>query len=171
METLDSGSQEMAVVASSYCSTNEALRLVTRFSSDRKELLTFVANVDTAFEVIDPHKRDRNHSHFDDIVEGALKEESAIVSCNERYFRVVPKKMDASGIQKYRVVLDFRFLNERTVGNAYPLPNITEILDQLGNSKYFSTLDLYSEFHHILIDEKDKEKTVFSAGGEHMHFN
>jgi hypothetical protein len=44
----------------------------------------------------------------------------------------VPKKTDASGERKWRIVVDFRKLNEKTIGNAYPLPDITEILDQLG---------------------------------------
>ncbi|KAG5320742.1 POL4 protein, partial [Pseudoatta argentina] len=34
------------------------------------------------------------------------------------------------------MVLDFRTLNEKTIGDAYPLPNITDILDQLGGAKY-----------------------------------
>jgi hypothetical protein len=33
-------------------------------------------------------------------------------------------------------MVDFRKLNEKTIGNACPLPDITEILDQLGQSKY-----------------------------------
>jgi hypothetical protein len=51
---------------------------------------------------------------------------------------VVPKRIDASGQQMFRLVVDYRKLNETTVGNAYPLPDITEILDQLGQEKYFS---------------------------------
>jgi hypothetical protein len=42
---------------------------------------------------------------------------------------VVPKKIDASGQQKFRLVVDYRKLNDKTVGDAYPLPDITEILD------------------------------------------
>jgi hypothetical protein len=57
---------------------------------------------------------------------------------------VVPKKMDAGGQQKFRLVVNYRRLHEKTVGNAYPLPDITEILDQLGQAKYFSCLDLAS---------------------------
>jgi hypothetical protein len=37
---------------------SEALKLVTPFKGDRREVLAFVANVDTAFEVIDPFKAD-----------------------------------------------------------------------------------------------------------------
>jgi len=44
---------------------------------------------------------------------------------------LVPKKLDASGQQKFRLVLDYRKFNEKTVGNAYTLPDITEILEIL----------------------------------------
>jgi hypothetical protein len=37
---------------------NEALKLVTPFTGDKRQVLAFVANVDTAFEVIDPGKAD-----------------------------------------------------------------------------------------------------------------
>jgi len=76
---------------------------------------------------------------------------------------VVPKKSDAPGKQKLRIVVDFRRLNELTIGDSFPLPNITNILDQLGNAKYFSTLDLASNYHQIARREKDKSKTAFST--------
>ena len=47
-----------------------------------------------------------------------------------------PKKPDASGKVKWRVVvIDFRKLNERRVGDAYPIPNITDTSDQLGKAR------------------------------------
>ena len=76
--------------------------------------------------------------------------------------------MDASGKQKWRIIVDFRRLNDHTVGDAYPLPNIEEILDQLGRSRYFTTLDLASGFHQIKIKRKDRPKTAFSTS--HGHF-
>jgi hypothetical protein len=54
-----------------------------------------------------------------------------------------------------RLVVDYRKLNEKTVGNAYPLPDITEILDQLGQAKYFSSLDLVMRYHQTDIDPRD----------------
>ena len=83
---------------------------------------------------------------------------------------VVPKKMDASGQQKFRLVVDYRKLNEKTVGNAYPLPDITEILDQLGQAKYFSCLDLAMGYHQIDMNPDDIDKTAFSTKEGHWAY-
>ena len=83
---------------------------------------------------------------------------------------VVPKKLDASGVRKWRVVIDFRKLNNITVGDAFPIPNITDILDRIGNSKYFTTLDLASGFHQVPIDPDDSAKTAFSNTLGHYEF-
>jgi len=68
-------------------------------------------------------------------------------------------------------MIDFRALNEKTIGDAYPLPNITEILDQLGSAKYFSTFDLASGFHQIPMHASDAQKTAFSTPHGHYQFN
>jgi hypothetical protein len=84
---------------------------------------------------------------------------------------VVPKKADSSGKPKLRIVIDFRKLNDLTIGDSFPLPNIEEILDQLGNAKYFSTLDLASGYHQIPMAEHDKPKTAFSTPYGHYEYN
>lgn len=83
---------------------------------------------------------------------------------------VVPKKLDASGKPKWRIVIDYRKLNELSVDDKYPLPNISDLLDQLGNCQYFTTLDLASGFHQIEINPKDIEKTAFTVENGHYEF-
>lgn len=103
-----------------------------------------------------------------------LLKEGVIVESNSPWnspLLVVPKKADENGEKKWRVVVDFRKLNEKTVGDAYPLPDITEILDQLGQSKYFTCLDLVMGYHQIELEEKDKEKTAFSTKNGHWEYN
>jgi hypothetical protein len=78
--------------------------------------------------------------------------------------------MDASGKQKFRLVLDYRKLNEKTVGDAYPLPDITEILDKLGQAKYFSSLDLAMGYHQIEMEPNDIDKTAFSTKQGHWPY-
>jgi hypothetical protein len=80
-----------------------------------------------------------------------------------------PKKPDNQGNKRWRLVVDFRKLNEITQSDAYPLPNISEILEQLGNSKYFSVIDLATGLHQILLSEESKPLTAFLFEG-HYHY-
>ena len=69
------------------------------------------------------------------------------------------------------MVLDFRKLNEKTIGDSYPLPNIIDISDQLGSAQYFSVFDLASGFHQIKMSPEDSHKTAFSAPYGHYEFD
>ena len=63
-----------------------------------------------------------------------------------------------------RICTDFRFLNSRTINDAYSLPRVDEILEALSGSKYFSVLDSKSGYHQVEIDEHHKERTAFTVG-------
>jgi hypothetical protein len=60
---------------------------------------------------------------------------------------LVPKEADASGEVKSRVVIDFRQQREWTGEDAYPLLNVTDIFDQLGKAKFFSSIKIASGYH------------------------
>lgn len=62
---------------------------------------------------------------------------------------------------KPRVCLDSRKLNSVTKKDAYSLPYVSEILDNLGDARYLSSIDLSKAFWQILIREQDREKTAF----------
>ena len=84
---------------------------------------------------------------------------------------IVPKRPDSQGSKHWRLAcIDYRKLNDKTIGDAYPLPNITEILDQLGSAKYFSTFDLASGFHQIRVAQENAHKTAFSTPYGHFQF-
>lgn len=83
---------------------------------------------------------------------------------------IVPKKDDTSGLKKWRLVVDYRKLNENTVDDRFPIPNIEEILYKLGRCMYFTTLDLAKGFHQVEIDERDVHKTAFLVEGGHYEF-
>lgn len=76
---------------------------------------------------------------------------------------VVPKKEDKEGNKEWRIVIDYRKLNNITKEDKYPIPLIDDILDKLGKANYFSTLDLTKGFHQIEIAKEDREKTAFST--------
>ncbi|KAJ4430359.1 hypothetical protein ANN_22575 [Periplaneta americana] len=83
---------------------------------------------------------------------------------------VVPKKLDASGEKKWRICVDFRELNDVTIGDSYPLSNIQDILDKLGRARFFSALDCASGYLQIPIAEDDRMKTAFSTESGHYEY-
>lgn len=83
---------------------------------------------------------------------------------------IVPKKLDASNKQKWRIVVDYRKLNETTIDDRFPIPNITDILDRLGRANYFTTLDLANGFHQIEMSPDSIHKTAFSTETGHYEY-
>jgi len=84
---------------------------------------------------------------------------------------VVSKKgTHEDGSPKFRLVHDYKKLNNITVSLKYPIPDCNVILSNLGKAKYFSTIDLESGFHQILMKEEDIEKTAFSVNNGKYEF-
>lgn len=84
---------------------------------------------------------------------------------------VVPKKgINDDGTQKLRLVIDYKKLNAKTIAYKYPIPDCNVILSNLGKSKYFSTIDLESGFHQILMKKDDIGKTAFSVNNGKYEF-
>ena len=83
---------------------------------------------------------------------------------------LVPKKDGVTDLEKNRMVHGFQKLNSITKQDAYPLPRIEDLMDQLGVARYFSSLDLQSGYHQVLIAKEDREKTAFSTHHGHFEF-
>lgn len=62
---------------------------------------------------------------------------------------VVSKKPKADGTKQYRMVIDYRNVNKVIVGDQWPLPRITDLINRLNGVKFFSTIDLKSGYHQI----------------------
>jgi len=61
-----------------------------------------------------------------------------------------------------RMVMDYCNLNNQTIKNNYPLPLITELINNMESKKVFTKMDLRWGFNNIRIKEGDKWKGVFT---------
>ena len=57
--------------------------------------------------------------------------------------------------------MDYRELNTVTKPDKFPLLRIDDLLDELGNAKFFSTLDLASGFWQVQVHPDSRAKTAF----------
>jgi len=62
---------------------------------------------------------------------------------------------------KKRMVQDYRYLNEWTIKNNYPLPLISDIVENIGMKKVFTKMDLRWGYNNVWIKEGNKWKVVF----------
>ena len=58
---------------------------------------------------------------------------------------------------------DYRYLNEWTIKNAYPLPLISELMDKIQGAKYFTKLDVHWGYNNIQIKDGDQWKVAFKT--------
>ena len=66
------------------------------------------------------------------------------------------KKHDGS----LRMCVDYRALNKVTIKNKYPIPLAAELFDRLAKARYFTKLDLRSDYWQVRIAEGDEAKTT-----------
>ena len=64
---------------------------------------------------------------------------------------------------KLRPCQDYRYLNDWTIKNAYPLPLISKIVDKLKGAKYFSKFDVWWGYNNVQIWSGDEWKAAFKT--------
>ena len=72
---------------------------------------------------------------------------------------------------KPRLVIDYSTtVNRFTSPDAYPIPNIEELVNSVAENTYFSQLDLKSAYHQLPLREQDRKFTAFEANGSLYQF-
>jgi len=72
---------------------------------------------------------------------------------------------------KHRMVIDYsQTINRYTLLDAYPLPRISDMVNQVAQYRVFSTVDLKSAYHQLPIRPEDRNFTAFEADGRLYHF-
>jgi len=57
---------------------------------------------------------------------------------------------------KKRMVQDYRYLNEWTIKNNYPLPLVSDVLENIGMKKLFTKMNLRWGYNNVRIKEGDE---------------
>ena len=70
-----------------------------------------------------------------------------------------------------RFCVDYRKLNKITKKDSFPLPLISEVLDSLCGTQYFTCLDLKSGYWQIPLDKSTKDKSAFVTHNGLWEFN
>ncbi|XP_066907466.1 uncharacterized protein [Halyomorpha halys] len=72
---------------------------------------------------------------------------------------------------KKRLVIDYsQTINKFTLLDAYPLPNMDELVRNVAKYSLFSTIDLKSAYHQVPIADDEKVYTAFEAQGRLYQF-
>jgi transposase InsO family protein len=79
---------------------------------------------------------------------------------------VLVKKKDKT----MRFCIDYRRLNAITMKDAFPLPRIDEIFDQLADAMYYTKFDFKSGYFQVPLSKEDRPKTAFSTRDNHYQF-
>ena len=71
----------------------------------------------------------------------------------------VPKKRPG----EYRLVVDYRKLNDATITDAHPLPRIEDILQRQGKCMVWSVLDMKDGYHQVPLKKEHRHYTCMST--------
>ena len=75
------------------------------------------------------------------------------------------------GKDKWRLCIAYsQSVNRYTELDAFPLPRIDDLINDLSKYRYFSKFDLRSAYHQIPLHPHDMKLTAFEANGRLFHF-
>uniref|UniRef100_A0A3B3XS13 ribonuclease H n=1 Tax=Poecilia mexicana TaxID=48701 RepID=A0A3B3XS13_9TELE len=106
------------------------------------------------FYRVNPDKR----KHLDAEVDYMLKNGIAQASCSSwsSPCLLVPKSD-----KTYRFCSDFRKVNSITKPDSYPLPRMDDCIDQIGNAKFISKIDLLKGYWQVPLTKRAQEISAF----------
>ncbi|CAF2221060.1 unnamed protein product [Rotaria magnacalcarata] len=97
-----------------------------------------------------------------------LSDDGIIIPSNSPWSScIVPVKKRCGGL---RLAIDYRLLNNLTVKDSFPLPNLNDAVYNLHGSVFLSTLDLTRGYYNVPMDEDSIPLTAFSTSRSHWEF-
>ena len=73
--------------------------------------------------------------------------------------------------EKQRLVIDYSStINRFTILDAYPLPRIDSLVNQIANNQFYSSIDLQGAYQQVSHQESKRIFTSFEACGKLYHY-
>jgi len=60
-----------------------------------------------------------------------------------------------------RLACDYRYLNSHTIGDNFPMPNLTEVMHRVGKARWITVCDATSGYWQLDVKEEDRWLTAF----------
>jgi len=64
-----------------------------------------------------------------------------------------------------RIAVDYRYLNKYCPSDAHPLPDITELIQRVGQARYITVCDIKSAYHQLTVKPEHQWLTAFVWDG------
>ena len=108
---------------------------------------------------------DEVHDHIEKLLKmGVIRESNSIWASPV----VCARRADGT----LRLVIDYRMANTQSLtATLHPLPVIDDLIDRLGNAKYFATIDAKSGYHQMPLKKEDSDITAFVVPWGHYEFS
>ena len=141
---------------------NEYSDVLSRGENDlgRTDLVRHRIDTDDAPPVRQPLRR-HPPAHLDAIQQhvSAMLQQDIIESAQSPWASniVLVRKKDGT----LRCCIDYRQVNNVTRKDAYPLPRTDMCLDAMTGASWFSTFDLRSSYHQVMLEPAHTDKTAF----------
>ena len=138
------------------------------------DLITHTINLTSNASV--KAKRFRNPPALDEALQAqidSLVKKGVLAPSTSEYSSptwVIKKHTKPGETPNYRLITDFRMLNQITQGSNYPIPIQTDIIDNVASARYITCLDLQSGYYQIKLDKKSRTYTAFSGPRGHYEY-
>ena len=133
------------------------------------EFIVHKLNVDLSFPPKKQKSRRSAKEHVEALEVKRLKEAGVI---REIFFpewlanTMVVKKKNG----KWRVCIDFMYLNRACPKDPFPKPKIDQFVDATYGHPRMSFLDAFQGYHQIALTTEDREKTAFISPNANYHY-